>query len=108
MYHRVKFEVFTAVVALAICACAAEYDVAAYVWPAYQNEPRWAELGIFAHGNGEWQSVYEARPKREGHNQPLVPLWGYEHDDDPKAVARQIDAALAAGITVFVYDWYWY
>ena len=30
------------------------YDVAAYVWPAYQPEPRWAELGIFAAGKGEW------------------------------------------------------
>ena len=29
---------------------AAKYDVAAYVWPAYQPEPRWAELGIFADG----------------------------------------------------------
>ena len=28
-------------------ACAG-YDVAAYVWPAYQPEPRWKELGIFA------------------------------------------------------------
>ncbi len=30
------------------------YDVAAYLWPAYQPEPRWAELGIFAAGKGEW------------------------------------------------------
>ena len=30
------------------------YDVAAYVCPAYQPEPRWAELGIFAAGKGEW------------------------------------------------------
>ena len=97
-----------AFLAAARACAAADCDVAAYVWPAYQNEPRWAELGIFAHGAGEWQSVYEARPKREGHNQPVVPYWGYERDDDPKAVARQIDAALAAGINVFVYDWYWY
>ena len=101
-----------AILSVLVCAAlnslAAEYDVAAYVWPAYQGEPRWMELKIFAHGNGEWQSVYEARPKRDGHYQPLVPYWGYEKDDDPKAVARQIDAALAAGVNVFVYDWYWY
>ena len=106
MYHKVEIVLFAAVAAL--CVKAAEYDVAAYVWPAYQPEPRWAELGIFKDGKGEWQSVYEAVPKRTGHYQPLVPYWGYEHDDDPKAVARQIDAALAAGINVFVYDWYWY
>ena len=38
-------------------AHAADCDVAAYVWPAYQNEPRWAELGIFSDGKGEWQNV---------------------------------------------------
>ena len=30
-----------------------KFDVAAIIWPAYQNEPRWKELGIFAHGCGE-------------------------------------------------------
>ena len=83
-------------------------DVAAFVWPAYQPEPRWSELGIFGHGNGEWQNVYEATPKKEGHLQPRIPLWGYENEASPAAVARKIDAALAAGINVFIYDWYWY
>ena len=86
----------------------AEFDVAAIIWPAYQNAPRWKELGIFDHGNGEWQNVYQARPKFPGHNEPRVPLWGYGRDDDPVEMSRQIDAALAAGINVFIYDWYWY
>ena len=47
-------------------AGAQDYDVAAYVWPAYQPEPRWAELGIFKAGKGEWQSVWEAQPRRAG------------------------------------------
>jgi len=81
-------------------------DVAAIVWPAYQPEPRWAELGIFRHGVGEWQNVYEATPKFKGHNEPRTPLWGYENEADPIVVARKIDAALAAGINVFIYDWY--
>ncbi len=85
-----------------------KYDVAAIVWPAYQNEPRWKELGIFSHGCGEWQNVYEGKPRFKGHYQPMVPLWGYERDDDPIAMSRQIDAALASGINVFIYDWYWY
>ncbi len=84
------------------------YDVAAYVWPAYHPEPRWKELGIFPHGCGEWQNVYEATPKFKGHKQPIVPLWGYENEANPVAVARKIDAALAAGVNVFIYDWYWY
>ena len=84
------------------------YDVAAFVWPAYHPEPRWAELGIFKAGKGEWQNVWEAAPKWEGHRQPLKPLWGYENEADPKVVAKKIDAAVAHGVNVFIYDWYWY
>ena len=94
-----------------LCAFAAmggRYDVAAYVWPAYQPEPRWAELGIFKAGKGEWQNVWEAVPKWEGHVQPLKPLWGYENEADPKVVEKKIDAAVSHGVNVFIYDWYWY
>jgi len=87
---------------------AGSYDVVGIIWPAYHPEPRWKELGIFPHGSGEWQNVYEAAPKFDGHDQPKVPLWGYENEADPIVVARKIDAALAAGINVFMYDWYWY
>ena len=85
-----------------------EYDIAAYIWPAYQPEPRWKELGIFNDGKGEWQNVYEAKPKYKGHPQPLEPLWGYVMDDDPESMEMQIDVATKAGINVFIYDWYWY
>ncbi|MBQ3748592.1 MAG: glycoside hydrolase family 99-like domain-containing protein, partial [Kiritimatiellae bacterium] len=96
---------------LSLCcsgAFASEYDVAAYVWPAYQPEPHWAELGIFGEGIGEWQNVKEAVPKWDGHCQPLVPLWGYENEADPKVVEKKIDAAVSHGVNVFIYDWYWY
>ena len=106
MYHKVEMVLFAVVVAL--CANAAEYDVAAYVWPAYQPEPRWAELGIFKAGKGEWQNVWEAVPKWKGHRQPLVPLWGYENEADPKVVEKKIAAAVSHGVNVFIYDWYWY
>lgn len=49
----------TVVVASALSGLARSYDVAAYVRPAYHPEPRWRELGIFADGKGEWQSLYE-------------------------------------------------
>ena len=52
-----------------------KYDIAAFVWPAYQAEPRWKELGIFSHGTGEWQSVYAAVAKTEGHKHPKIPIW---------------------------------
>ncbi len=99
---------YFAFIAFFVFLTARAFDVAAIVWPAYQPEPRWAELGIFNHGNGEWQNGYEAKPKFKGHYQPMQPLWGYENEADPVVVARKIDAALAAGINVFVYDWYWY
>ena len=86
----------------------AKYDVAAYVWPAYQPEPRWAELGLFKAGKGEWQNVWEAVPKWKGHVQPLKPLWGYENEADPKVVEKKIDAAVSHGVNVFIYDWYWF
>ena len=112
--HKIKIsQSWARVVVIMASVCpaiisAADYDVAAYVWPAYQPEPRWAELGIFKDGKGEWQNVYEAVPKWEGHRQPLVPLWGYENEADPKVVAKKIDAAVSHGVNVFIYDWYWY
>ncbi len=87
---------------------AAQYDIAAYIWPAFQPDPRWAELGIFKDGKGEWQNLYEATKRYPDDYQGVKPLWGYENEADPVAVARKIDAATAAGINVFIYDWYWY
>ena len=108
MYHRVEFGVLAAFAVLAICAGAAEYDVAAYVWPAYHNEPRWVELGLFSDGKGEWQNLYESVKRTQDDYQGVKPLWGYEDESDPVAVARKIDAATASGVNVFIYDWYWY
>ena len=93
---------------LAAQVIAQGYDVAAYVWPAYQPEPRWAELGIFKDGKGEWQNLYESAKRYPDDNQGARPLWGYENEADPLVVARKIDAATAAGVNVFIYDWYWY
>jgi len=106
-----KLKGLLSAVSLAVAACpvfAVQYDVAAYVWPAYQPEPRWAELGIFGAGKGEWQSVWEAVPKWEGHDQPRKPLWGYENEADPKVMEKKIEAAVSHGVNVFIYDWYWY
>ncbi len=101
-----------AILSVLVClsgnSLAANYDVAAYVWPAYHNEPRWAELGIFADGKGEWQNLYESVKRTRDDYQGVKPLWGYENEADPVAVARKIDAATAAGVNVFIYDWYWY
>ncbi|MFA5676556.1 MAG: glycoside hydrolase family 99-like domain-containing protein [Christensenellales bacterium] len=105
MFKYAKIFFASAFVALSALG---SYDVVGIVWPAYHPAPRWKELGIFEHGNGEWQNVYESVSKFKGHDQPKVPLWGYENEADPIVVARKIDAALAAGVNVFMYDWYWY
>ena len=83
------------------------YDVAAYIWPAYTgDEPRtrifWPE------GMGEWQSVRSAGPKFPGHTWPRRPLWGYQNEADPAVMSMQINEALKHGVNVFIYDWYWY
>ena len=81
------------------------YDIAAYYFPNYHHEPR----NDRDHPNGwtEWEQVKAARPRFPGHQQPKVPLWGYEDESDPAAMARKIDAAADHGITTFLFDWYW-
>ncbi len=83
------------------------YDVAAYVWPAYTgDEPRtrmfWQE------GIGEWQTVKNSVPKENGYSWSRKPLWGYENEADPKVMEKQIDEATKHGVNVFIYDWYWF
>lgn len=82
-------------------------DVAAYIWPAYTGtEPR-ARI-FWEEGEGEWQTVRRAAPKFPGHPWPRRPLWGYVDEADPHVMERQIETALAYGVNVFIYDWYWY
>ena len=82
------------------------YDIAAYIWPAYCRDER--TLMFWPDGIGEWQSVKSATPKFEGHTQPRVPLWGYQDESDPAVMEMQIREAKRHGVNVFIYDWYWY
>lgn len=106
------FIIILASVCLSSCGMKKEekkyYDIAAYVWPAMFNEPRYAELGIFKDGNGEWEAIYNSKPKYEGHRQPRVPLWGYLDQSDPKTQEKNIETAIEYGVNVFIFDWYWY
>lgn len=85
-----------------------QYDVAAYIWPAYHDDPRFKEINIFPEGKGEWEAIYKAKPKFEGHRQPRVPLWGYLDEADPKVQEKKINTALKYGVNTFIFDWYWY
>ena len=84
-----------------------DYYVAAYIWPSCHDDSL-AHAHLWANGEGEWEVIKKGNPRFEGHYQPRQPLWGYEHDDDPKVVARWIDQALKHGVNTFVYDWYWF
>jgi len=83
------------------------YTIAAYYFPNYHpTDVRHNEF----HGPGwsEWELVKNARSRFSGHQQPIVPLWGYTNESDPKDMAQKIDAAASHGIDAFIFDWYYY
>ena len=84
-----------------------QYDVAAYVWPAYTGDCPQTRI-FWEKGIGEWQTVQTAKPKFPGHAWPRKPLWGYCNEADPSVMEMQIDHATQHGVNVFIYDWYWY
>ncbi len=82
------------------------YDVAAFIWPAYHHDPRMED--IWTEGDGEWMTVRNAKPRFDGHNQPRVPLLGYQDEADPGVMGQHAELALEHGVNVFIMDWYWY
>ena len=80
--------------------------VACYYFPNYHVDPR----NERQHGKGwmEWELVKYARPRFAGHQQPKIPLWGYEDESDPAVMAKKIDVAADHNIDAFIYDWYYY
>jgi len=81
-------------------------QVAVYYFPNYHVDTRNEKV----HGQGwtEWRLVKNAKPRFPGHDQPKVPLWGYEDEADPAVFERKIDVAADHGIDSFIFDWYWY
>ncbi len=81
-------------------------EVAVYYFPNFHVDPRNEQW----HGEGwtEWNLVKAATPRFPGHEQPKIPLWGYQDESKPEVAEKQIEAASAHGITSFIYDWYWY
>lgn len=82
------------------------YEIAAYYFPNYHFDKRNEKW----HGMGwnEWELTKRAEPRFEGHQQPKVPLWGYEDETDPSVMAKKIKAASDNGLSSFIFDWYWY
>src|SRR6056297_683960 len=65
--------------------------------------PNWGPVSL-----SEWERVKSAKPRFEGHQQPKVPMWGYENENKPENMEKKIDAAADHGLDVFIFDWYYY
>jgi hypothetical protein len=68
-----------------------KYELAVYYFPNYHPDKR----NALWHGKGwtEWELVKSAIPRFPGHEQPKIPLWGYEDESIPEAMAKKIAAA---------------
>ncbi|MBF0545227.1 MAG: glycoside hydrolase family 99-like domain-containing protein [Candidatus Riflebacteria bacterium] len=79
--------------------------IAAYYYPGWHKCPiRNASL---PQGWSEWDLVYKATPRFEGHEQPNLPLWGKHDDSDPKNFELKIQSALNHGVDAFIFAFYW-
>ncbi|WP_027483457.1 glycoside hydrolase family 99-like domain-containing protein [Deinococcus pimensis] len=81
-------------------------EVLVYYFPQYHRDARNDEW--LTPGWTEWELVRTAKPRFDGHRQPIVPTWGEFDEADPAWAAREIDLAADHGVTAFLYDWYWY
>jgi hypothetical protein len=80
--------------------------VGCYYFPNYHVDPRNEKV----HGPAwtEWQLIRHATSRFPGHQQPKVPVWGYEDESKPEVMEKKIDAAVDHGIDHFIFDWYHY
>ena len=83
-----------------------KYQVGAYYFPNFHVDP----MNEKDHGKGwtEWELVKRATPRFKGHAQPVVPLWGYADEADPKVMETKISAAADNCVDFWIFDWYWY
>jgi hypothetical protein len=81
-------------------------EIAAFFLPHWHADPR-TDLW---HGKGwtQWELVKAAKPRYEGHRQPVVPAWGYPEDSDTHELAREIDLAATHGVSSFLFHWYYF
>jgi glycosyltransferase involved in cell wall biosynthesis len=79
----------------------------AYYLPQFhqvqENDAWWGK------GFTDWTNLGRALPRYVGHLQPRVPRdLGFYSLDDPRTLRRQIDMAVGAGLSGFVYYFYWF
>lgn len=84
----------------------ADFEVGAIYFPSWHAEPRWEERkGL---GFTEWDLIRAGRPRFPGHYQPIMPTGGYKDETDPDHMQESCNMAHAAGVSAFLWDWYWY
>lgn len=77
--------------------------ICAYYYPGWHPDPARNPDAAWS----EWEVVYAARPRFDGHRQPRLPRDGRYRDDDPATVARHVDQAWTYGIDGFIACFYW-
>jgi len=78
--------------------------IATYVYPAWHSSEYRKALG---EKWTEWELLKSAQPLFSGHNLSEPPLWGCYDDSKPRTVAKQINAAIAHNINIFIFVYYW-
>jgi hypothetical protein len=81
-------------------------DVGAFVYDCWTTD----DVAWGHHGANwtEWNLVKVATPRFAGHLQPKVPLWGYLDTALPATWDILTPAAVEHGVTVFLWDFYWF
>lgn len=80
--------------------------VSTYYFPNWHVDPRSEKI----HGTGwtEWRVLQYATPRFPGHDQPKLPLWGYEDESNPRVMEKKIRCACEYGIDNFIFDFYFF
>jgi hypothetical protein len=81
-------------------------EIAAYYFPNYHYDAR----NRLVHGENwnEWELIKNQNDKKIENCRIAAPLWGYEDESDPLVMGKKIAAAANAGISAFIFDWYYY
>ncbi len=80
--------------------------VACYTFPHYHRSA--INDRIYGPGWTEYEYMRGCRPRFPGHHQPRTPMLGELDEREPSTWERYIDLAVASGVDVLIWDWYWY
>jgi len=105
MSFKLNLIAFSLVIfSLATNCVAADYTVAAYYFPGWHSDSK----NIYrARDWTGWDQLKNATPKFAGHQQPKIPLCGYEDETIPSVMGKKISTAVKYGVNAFIFDWYY-